>query len=94
MEGEQVSKEKKLTLLLLCWLFGLFAVHRFYTGKYVAGALHLLVAALSGIAAHFEIDAVPALGFPALALWWIIDTAHIIMGKYKDREGMPIVDWV
>lgn len=94
MEGVQVSKEKKLTVLLLCWLFGLFAVHRFYTGKYLGGALHLLVATLCGIAAHFEVDVLPGLGIPALVLWWIIDTARIIMGKYKDREGMPIVDWV
>lgn len=39
MSNTQTSVEKKLTLLLLCWLFGLFAVHRFYTGKYRTGGL-------------------------------------------------------
>jgi hypothetical protein len=29
-----------------------------------------------------------------LFLWWAADIAHIIMGKYTDKEGRPIIDWV
>lgn len=94
MDRTQVSKEKKLTVLLLCWLFGLFAVHRFYTGKYLTACLYLLIAVLSGLSATFDAEILPALGIIALALWLIVDIALIIMGKFTDKEGKPIVDWV
>jgi TM2 domain-containing membrane protein YozV len=92
--GEQKSNEKKLTLLLLCWLFGLFAVHRFYTGKYPTGALQLLLITLIGVSALFEAEILPAIGLAALFIWWIIDMARIIMGKFTDKAGRRIVDWV
>src|ERR1044072_5487946 len=49
MEPTQQGREKKLTLLLLCWLFGLFSVHRFYTGKYFSGGLQLFAFLLAGM---------------------------------------------
>lgn len=94
MERTQISSEKKLTVLLLCWFFGLFAVHRFYTGKYLAGGLQLLIIALGIVLILFKAETIPSLGGLALALWWIIDVARIIMGKYTDKEGKPIIDWV
>ena len=96
----QRSDEKKLTLLLLCWLFGLFAVHRFYTGKYLSGVLQLLIIALGGLSALFKgkvnsvLGIVPAIGILTLIVWWVVDIARIIMGKFTDKEGRPIVDWV
>lgn len=76
MNEIQVSEEKKLTLLLLCYpLFGCFGLHRFYTGKYGTGLLMLLT-------------------FGGLSLWMHVDTVLIIMGKFTDKEGRPIVDWV
>jgi TM2 domain-containing membrane protein YozV len=94
VEKMQRSNEKKLTLLLLCWLFGLFAVHRFYTGKYLTGALQLLVLTLGGVLAVFEAEIPTALCILTLALWWVVDIARIIMGKFTDKEGRLIVDWV
>lgn len=94
MNKTQISSEKKLTLLILCWLFGLFAVHRFYTGKYLTAGLHLLIAALSALSAIFDTEILPAVGIIVLALWLIVDMALIIMGKFTDKEGRPIVDWV
>jgi TM2 domain-containing membrane protein YozV len=93
MDETHVSREKKLTLLLLCWLFGLFGVHRFYTGKYLTGGLQLLGIILGGVAAFFEAKALaaPFLIFP---LWWAFDVLLIIMGKFTDKEGKPIMDWV
>ena len=96
----QISSEKKLTLLLLCWLFGLFAIHRFYTGKYRAGGVQLLIIALAGLSAVFKAKSDPilgifsAIGILTLVVWWVVDMARIIMGKYTDKEGRPIVDWV
>ncbi|MDT7543137.1 MAG: hypothetical protein QOE33_3041 [Acidobacteriota bacterium] len=94
MDKSQVSHEKKLTLLLLCWLFGLFAVHRFYTGKYLTGALQLLTLALAGVLALFKNETLPAVPLALFFLWWIVDFMRIIMGKFTDKEGRPIVDWV
>lgn len=37
-----VSDEKKLTVLLLCYVFGMFGGHRFYTGKPKTGILMTL----------------------------------------------------
>jgi TM2 domain-containing membrane protein YozV len=93
MEKTRVSNEKKLTLLLLCWIFGLFGVHRFYTGKYLSGALQLLGVLLGGVAALFHAKAL-ALPFIIFPLWWIFDVLLIIMGKFTDKEGKPITDWV
>jgi TM2 domain-containing membrane protein YozV len=93
MNNTQYSGEKKLTLLLLCWLFGLFGVHRFYTGKYLSGGLQLLGVLLGGVAAFFEAKslALPLVIFP---LWWVFDVLLIIIGKFTDKEGKPIIDWV
>ena len=75
MNEMQVSREKKLTMVLLCHFLGWFGVHRFYTGKTLSGLLMLLT-----------------LG--CLGLWVLIDMGLIIMGKFTDREGKPILDWV
>ncbi len=75
MNEMQVSREKKLTMVLLCHFLGWFGVHRFYTGKTVSGVLMLLT-----------------LG--CLGLWVLIDIGLIITGKFTDREGKRILDWV
>jgi len=69
------STEKKLTLFLLCWLFGIFGLHRFYTGKYLTGVLMLVT-------------------FGGVCLWMIVDLALIVMGRFTDKEGLRIVQWV
>lgn len=94
MNKTPVSNEKKLTLLLLCWLVGLFGVHRFYTGKYFSGGLQLLTLCLAGVLIFLE--ARPQMAFPVLTLllWWALDALLIIMGKFTDKEGRPIADWI
>lgn len=90
----QRSREKKLTVLLLCWLFGIFAVHRFYVGKYCTGIIQLSIIILGGVSAIFKADLLTVLCITAVALWWVVDIALIIMGKFTDKEGRSIVDWV
>ena len=94
MDKTHVSSEKKLTLLLLCWLVGLFGVHRFYTGKYLSGGLQLLGVLLGGIAALFHAKALALPLIIIFPLWWVFDVLLIIMGKFTDKEGKPIIDWV
>jgi TM2 domain-containing membrane protein YozV len=90
----QISKEKKLTMLLLCWLFGLFGVHRFYTGKYITGGLQLLTRGVAGILSLTNSEVLPYIPIGLLLLSWILDVMLIIMGKFTDKESRPIVDWV
>jgi TM2 domain-containing membrane protein YozV len=94
MDEAQASNEKKLTLLLLCWLFGLFGVHRFYTGKYYTASLQLLTLGLAVVLGLFEVKILSAIPAGILLLWWVIDILLIIMGKFTDKDGTPIIDWV
>jgi TM2 domain-containing membrane protein YozV len=94
MHSGLASKEKKLTLFLLCWLFGLFSLHRFYTGKYLSGGLQLLTLLLAGLLGAFEIK-VPGIITGAIGgVWLIVDFILIIMGKFTDKEGKLITDWI
>ena len=94
MNKNIVSNEKKLTLLLLCWLFGLFGVHRFYTGKYRTASFQLLTLGLAVVLGLLEIKVLPTILAGILLLWWVIDILQIIMGKFSDKDGKPIIDWV
>lgn len=94
MNLTKVSNEKKLTLLLLCWLFGLFGIHRFYTGKYLTGGLQLLMVVSAVGLGLLEFEILSAILAFVLILWLVIDILQIIMGKFTDKEGKPIIDWV
>jgi TM2 domain-containing membrane protein YozV len=97
MNDIEASREKKLTLLLLCWLFGLLGFHRFYTGKYLTGGIQLFLFGLVGVGAYFKVGIghpFATLVFITIILWWIIDAMLIIMGKFTDKEEKPIRDWV
>ncbi len=94
MEKAQVSSEKKLTVLLLCWLFGLLAVHRCYTGKYLTAGLQLLALFLAVMTAIAKTKGPRAIVIAIPFLWLIVDTLLIIMGKFTDKEGKRIVNWV
>ena len=48
------SSEKKVTLFLLCYFFGCFGLHRFYTGKYVSGIVMLCT--LGGLGLWMFVD--------------------------------------
>ncbi len=94
MREVQVSGEKKLTVLLLCWLFGLFAVHRFYTGKYLSAGLQLLALFVAVMAAIGKAKGPRAIVIAVPFLWLVVDTMLIIMGKFNDRDGKQIINWV
>lgn len=90
----QRSDEKKLTLILLCWFFGLFGVHRHYTGKRLTGFLQLGALVLFGLFALLDVGVIAAVFLVALFAWIIFDAALIVMGRFTDRDGRRIVQWV
>lgn len=94
MDKQPTSNEKKLTLLLLCWLFGLFGIHRFYTRKHITGGLQLLAWGCAGILSLTKNESISFIPLGLLFVWWIVDVMRIIMGKFTDKEGRLIVDWV
>jgi TM2 domain-containing membrane protein YozV len=49
MNETLVSREKKMTMVLLCHFLGWFGIHRFYTGKTLSGVLMLLTLGCGGI---------------------------------------------
>lgn len=94
MDKIEVSNEKKITVLLLCFLVGLFGGHRFYTGKFLSGVTQILTLCLAGLLIHLEARPLMALPVLSLLLWWFLDVLLIIMGKFTDKEGRPIIDWI
>jgi TM2 domain-containing membrane protein YozV len=90
----RASNEKKLTLILLCWLFGVIGVHRFYTGKYITGGLQLSAWGLAGILSLTKSETIPVIPVGLLFLWLVVDFMWIIMGKFTDKEGRPVIDWI
>lgn len=87
MENTQMENLKGknwMAAMMLCWLFGGFGAHRFYTGK-TNTAIAMLVMTLTGCLA------------PISAIWQLIDGITIALGKYTHEDGSELyerVDWV
>ena len=44
-----MNQKSKFFTMLLCLVFGVFGIHRFYTGKFWTGVLYLFTGGLAGI---------------------------------------------
>jgi TM2 domain-containing membrane protein YozV len=93
MEETRVSREKKLTLLLLCWLLGIFGAHRFYSGKYLTGAMQLGGLVLTGLLMLLDAGIFQLLALVGVLLSVVVDFFLIVMGRFTDKEGRLIIDW-
>ena len=60
----QPKQRSKLVAFLLCWLLGVWGVHRFYTGKIWTGILYLLTGGLCGIGTFIDLLRITFNGFP------------------------------
>ena len=85
MEVSQDLKGKNwMATMMLCWLWGSFGAHRFYTGK-TNTAIAMLVLTLTGCLA------------PISAIWQLIDGFTIALGKFTHNDGSELyekIDWV
>lgn len=88
------SRMKKLTLLLLCWFFGLFGLHRFVAGKRGTASMQLGALLLFGLFALLDWGWPAAILIGALGLSIIVDAALIIAGRFTDKDGLRVVQWV
>lgn len=90
----KTSSQTKLTLILLCWFFGLFGVHRFYSGKPLTGSVQLAALLLFGLCAVLDLGMITAVFLVGLFVSIIVDALLILMGRFTDRDGRRIAQWV
>ena len=95
------SDRSRLVALILVWLFGFFAAHRFYVGKVGSGFVMLLLNFLS----FFAILAAGLIGSTSLVvffgiiafgscIWWAINFFEILFGNFTDKQGRPLKKWI
>ena len=83
-----VSPKSKITAALLAFFLGQLGIHRFYTGHIGTGIV-ILILTIVGYATSW----VFGLGFiflVAVGIWVLIDFIMILMGKFKDKDGLYI----
>ncbi len=88
----------KSSTVILAILLGIFGVHRFYTGKIMAGIFSVLLFGCLAFAIFVPFSRLVGLGsvLPLtivilglaciLVFWWVADIVRIILGKYKDGQ--------
>lgn len=77
---QQDTEPSKPMLALICWVSGVFGVHRFMVGKVKTGALMLILS-------------LTLLGLMITGIWTIVDFIVIIAGKFTDKDGKQITRW-
>ena len=83
-----VSPKSKISAALLAFFLGQLGIHRFYTGQIGTGIV-ILILTIVGYATSW----VFGLGFlflVAVGIWVLIDFIMILMGKFKDKDGLYI----
>ena len=83
-----VSPKSKISAALLAFFLGQLGIHRFYTGHIGTGIV-ILILTIVGYATSW----VFGLGFlflVAVGIWVLIDFIMILMGKFKDKDGLYI----
>lgn len=75
-----VSDRVILPAFLLCFFFGIFGAHRYYTGPAAQGALRTFLP-FTGI------------GAPVAVIWWFADLIVLLIGQFKDGDGRVMRDW-
>lgn len=86
-----VSSKERVVALLLCFFLGVVGAHRFYAGRIPSAVLMLILTALGWVTAIIGVGFV-LIG--AASIWAFADFIVILIGKFKDKEGYPIVNWI
>jgi TM2 domain-containing membrane protein YozV len=84
-----VSDKQKVTAALLAFFLGTIGVHRFYTGKVGTGIAMAVLTVIGWITSIFVVGYFLVM---ATGIWALIDFIMILMGKFTDKYGRPIVN--
>jgi TM2 domain-containing membrane protein YozV len=82
-----ISPKSKTAAALLAFFLGQLGIHRFYAGKVGTGIVMLLLTIIGYATIAFVV------GFFVLAavgIWILVDFIMILMGKFKDKNGLLI----
>ncbi len=89
MAGQGVSDKQKMVVALLAFFLGTVGIHRFYTGKVGTGVAMAIITVIGWITSIFIFGYILIV---ATGLWALIDFIMILMGKFTDKYGRPIVN--
>lgn len=91
---ENISEKKKSTALILCFLLGVFGVHRFYVGKIISGVFMCLYGLMWSYWTLIErIGFMPGAANIVIALMpiiWLIDIIRIATNNFPDYYGRKL----
>jgi TM2 domain-containing membrane protein YozV len=82
-----ISPKSKTAAALLAFFLGQLGIHRFYAGKVGTGIVMLLLTIIGYATIAFVV------GFFVLAavgIWILVDFIMILMGKFRDKNGLLI----
>jgi TM2 domain-containing membrane protein YozV len=82
-----ISPKSKTAAALLAFFLGSLGIHRFYAGKVGTGIVILLLSIIGYATLTFTVG---AFVLAAVGLWVLIDFIMILMGKFKDKNGLLI----
>lgn len=88
------QRREKVNLAIALLALRPVRLHRLYVGKYRTASIQFPIWALIGILALFRVVIIPAILVGLIGMWWMVDVMLIIMGKFTDRAGRKIEDWV
>ncbi len=100
---EQVSDKERVIVLLLSWFLGMLGIHRFYVKrKKSAIVMFVLFVAVVGKFIVFlwnPADMIYVLVvlipfYLVLLIWSGADTVCILIGEFKDGDGLKIKKWL
>jgi TM2 domain-containing membrane protein YozV len=88
MEMKDTSRKKK-RLLVLYLILGKLGVHRLFAGKYITGAVFLLVGGVAIVLNSMNVR-FAYIAEIASAIITAADLYLICSGRFKDRDGNPV----
>lgn len=92
--NDEISKKSRLLSLLICLAVGILGFHRIYVGKKKSGSLLGICTIFSFIIVGEYQSNIALIVFIACFLFMFLDLIKIFIGKFKDKDGNRIINWI